>query len=53
MHVDGPFGKAGTVMWVCPSHKALVQQWNDGEVDKEQAILKAKEIMLSVKWPSL
>ena len=49
--IDGPFGKAGSVMWVCPAHKRLIQDWNDEEVTKKNAVKKAADIMQQIKWP--
>ena len=42
---SGPFGAAGTVMWVCAEHAALVKDWNEEEVGKKGATKRAGKLI--------
>ena len=43
--VSGPFGAAGTELWVCAEHAALVRDWNEEEVGKKGAIKRAAKLI--------
>ena len=49
--VDGPFGAAGTVMWLCAEHKKLVQQWNNKTITATVATDTAKKLAEQYTWP--
>ena len=41
VHLDGPFGEAGTVLWLCPDHKRVVSAWNTRQATGDEARLLA------------
>ena len=43
--LSGPFGAAGTELWVCAEHAALVWDWNEEEVGKKGAIKRAAKLI--------
>ena len=34
---DGPFGRSGTVMWLCEDHAKLLEDWNDRKLTEKEA----------------
>ena len=51
VHSDGPYGHAGTVLWLCPAHTRLVAKWNDAELSPRDAIKAAVESTTTITWP--
>ena len=37
VHLNGPFGEAGTVLWLCPDHKRVVSAWNTRQLTVDEA----------------
>ena len=37
-------------MWVCPKHKALIQEWNEEEVTAKGALKKVLDGLKETKW---
>ena len=41
---DGPFGKAGTSLWLCGEHEELLDRWNASPVKTKDLVSRAIEI---------